>query len=159
MRLAAEVLPVVSVNALRLVVLLVVGAPLSFEVEHVELLLTGHFMDEQSLDVRVRMGKGAELFVLAGLDVLGAVLCLILGDVVETLDLVVRELARLHITAVVNCAKLNVVRVVGVAPSAVLLAVVVRAQLRVVSLQQLARLDFELFEVQVAAVCFVVNNE
>jgi hypothetical protein len=111
------------------------GAPLSFEVEHIELLMPGHLVDEQSLDVRVQVSKGAELFVLAGLDVLGAVLCLILGDVVETLDLVVRELARLHITAVVNWANLNVVRVLGVAPSTILQAVVAKVQLRVVSLQ------------------------
>ena len=147
MGLAAEVLPVVRVNALRLVMILVIGAPLSLEVEHVELLLPGHLVDERRLDVRVRVGEGAELLVLAGLGVLGAVLCLVLGDVVKTLDLVMRKLARLHIAAVVYRAKLNVVRVLGVAATAVLLAVVVRAHLRVVSLQQLARLNFELLEV------------
>lgn len=63
-----------------------------------------------------------------------------------------RKLARLRIAAVVYRAKLNVVRVLGVAATAVLLAVVVRAQLRVVGLQQLASLDFELLKVQVSAV-------
>lgn len=82
MGLAAKVLPVMRVNALRLVMLLVVGAPLSLEVKHVELLLPGHLVDERRFDVRVRVGEGAELFVLAGLGVLGAVLSLILGDVV-----------------------------------------------------------------------------
>lgn len=55
--LAAEVLPVVSVNALRLVVLCVVGTPLGLKVEHEEVLVACHLVDQRCLDVLVGMGK------------------------------------------------------------------------------------------------------
>lgn len=44
-RFPSEVLPVVRVNAQSLVVFLVEWAPLSLKVEHVELAVTGHFVD------------------------------------------------------------------------------------------------------------------
>lgn len=43
--LPPKVLPVVSVDALRLIVLSVIRAPLSFKVEHVELLIASHLMN------------------------------------------------------------------------------------------------------------------
>lgn len=45
MRLPSEVLPVVCVNALGLVVFVVEWAPLSLKVEHVELPVSGHFVN------------------------------------------------------------------------------------------------------------------
>jgi len=44
-RLSSKVLPVVRVNTKCFVVFFVIGAPLSLKVEHIEIMVTGHFVD------------------------------------------------------------------------------------------------------------------
>lgn len=62
--LTAEILPVMRVDTLGFVVLCVVGTPLRFKVEHEEVLVAGHFVDQWRLDILVRMRKGAILLVV-----------------------------------------------------------------------------------------------
>jgi hypothetical protein len=56
-RLPSEVLPVVRVDALSFVVFVVEWAPLCLKVEHVELTVTRHFVDQWCLDVLVVVGE------------------------------------------------------------------------------------------------------
>jgi len=56
-KLPSEVLPVVSVDALSFVVFVVEWAPLCLKVEHVELTVTRHFVDQWCLDVLVVVGE------------------------------------------------------------------------------------------------------
>ena len=62
---AAEVLPVVGVEALGFVVLVGEGAPFGFEVKHEELFILGHLVDQRGLDVVLGVGERAVVFVLA----------------------------------------------------------------------------------------------
>ena len=57
MRFPSEVLPVVSVDALGFVVFVLEWAPLGLKVEHVELTVARHFVDQGCLDVLVAVGK------------------------------------------------------------------------------------------------------
>jgi hypothetical protein len=98
LRLSPEVLPVVGIVALSLIVLLVEGTPLSFEVEHVEVEVLVHEVNDPRLDVSLGVSKGAVLSIVALRDEvgeLGAVLCLVLFYVVQPFNPVVRELARI----------------------------------------------------------------
>jgi hypothetical protein len=61
---AAEVLPVMRVDALGFVVLCVEGTPFGFEVKYVELLIARHLVHERRFDVLIRVRKGAELLVV-----------------------------------------------------------------------------------------------
>lgn len=62
--LATKVLPVVRIDALRLVVLTVLeGTPLRLEVEHVEFLVAWVVMDQAGFDLHLRVGKRAELAI------------------------------------------------------------------------------------------------
>jgi len=106
--LAAEVLPVVGIHAQSFVVLGVVGAPLGLKVEHVEFLISCHFVDEGSLDVLVGVSETAELFVFALLGGLGTELRLVLFDMVQALDFVVCEFA-LFISAALLGAEVKTV--------------------------------------------------
>ena len=146
--LAAEVLPVVRVDALRLVVLGVVGAPLRLEVEHVELLVARHLVDQRRLDVLVAVREGAELLVLALLQRLRAELGLVLLDVVQAFHLVVRVGAVLVAAALQGAEVQPVVHLSAAAPP-VQLPVVLRALLRVVRLLVRALLHLEHLQVQV----------
>lgn len=87
--LSPEVLPIVSVDALRLIVLRVEGAPLRFEVKHVELLIARHLVDQWRLNVRVSVRKGTELFVFTFLSRLGAKFSFVFLNVIQALNLVV----------------------------------------------------------------------
>ena len=146
--LAAEALPVVRVDALRLVVLGVVGAPLRLEVEHVELLVARHLVDQRRLDVLVAVREGAELLVLALLQRLRAELGLVLLDVVQAFHLVVRVGAVLVAAALQGAEVQPVVHLSAAAPP-VQLPVVLRALLRVVRLLVRALLHLEHLQVQV----------
>ena len=59
----SEVLPVVSVATLCFIVLSTKWTPLSLKVEHVELLITWHFVDERCLDIQLSVRKRAVLFI------------------------------------------------------------------------------------------------
>lgn len=63
MRFSSEVLPVMSIVALGLVMLFVEGTPLSLEIEHVEVSIFLHEMDDPSLDVSHGVCKRAVLSV------------------------------------------------------------------------------------------------
>ena len=64
MGLAAKVLPVVGILALRFVVLFrQKRAPLSLEVEHIEVGLLGVFVNKTCFYVDLRMSEGAEVAV------------------------------------------------------------------------------------------------
>jgi hypothetical protein len=101
-RLASEVLPIVSVTTLGFVVLGTEGAPLSLKEEHVEVLVAGHLMDQRRLDVGFSVRERTILLVFALGKGLGAELCLVLFNVVETLDLIVSEFAELVIALLVG---------------------------------------------------------
>lgn len=45
MGLSPKVLPVVCIDALRLIVLSVIWTPFSFKVEHIELLISSHLVN------------------------------------------------------------------------------------------------------------------
>ena len=105
-RLSAEVLPVVRVHTLGLVVLLIVRAPLSFEVVHVEVIISVHLVDQRSLDVGVTVGKRAVLLILAFNLSLGAKFCLVALDMVQTLHFVMSKLTIL-ILAILGLAEVH----------------------------------------------------
>jgi len=150
MWLATEILPIVRVNTLAFVVVGVEGAPLGLEVEHVELLGAGHFVDERGLDVLVGVGEGAVLLVHAIFSALRAELLLILIDVVKTLNFVVGQLA-IKLLAALSLARVRSVVVLGVAPSAVKNSVEEGTLLWVMCFLDLAWFNFEKFEVEVLA--------
>ena len=50
-------MPVVGVYTLRLIVCLDEGAPLSFEVVHVKVVVSRHLVDQPSLNVIIRVSK------------------------------------------------------------------------------------------------------
>ena len=67
-RLAAEVLPVVSVLTLLSEVFLgfgVEGAPNCFEMEHVEVIIMFHFVEDVNAELLVGVCKGAEVSEIA----------------------------------------------------------------------------------------------
>ena len=88
--LAAEVLPVMRINALGLVVLLIVWTPLRLEEVHVEVHVTGHLVDQRRLNIYVRVREGTVLSVLALLLAFCTELCFVAFNVVQTLHFVVR---------------------------------------------------------------------
>ena len=72
--LATKVLPVVRVDALGLVVLSIERAPLSFEVEHPEVGVALHIVDQSRLQLLCRVRKTAVVSILAsGGDAVGPV--------------------------------------------------------------------------------------
>jgi hypothetical protein len=93
MRFPPEILPIVSEDALCLVVLMVEGAPLSLEVEHKKLRITWHFVDQWGFNVGVVVGEGAVVFIDTFLVAHATELLLIFFNVVEAFDLVVSEFA------------------------------------------------------------------
>ena len=102
--LPSEVLPVVSVDALSLVVLLVVWTPLGLEVEHVEVSVLLHLVDESHSQLLGAVSERAVVTVLALVEVLGvvgAVLGLVLLWMVHALHSVVRPEALFAVRAVV----------------------------------------------------------
>jgi len=105
----SEVLPVVRVATLGFIVLSAEGAPLSFEEEHIEVLVAGHLVDQRRLYVSFSVGKGAVLLVLALAEGLGAELCFVLLNVVEALNLVVSKFAELVIALFVRAKFYSVV--------------------------------------------------
>ena len=86
-----EILPVVRIATLRLIMLSTEGTPLSLKVEHVELLITWHFVDQRRLDIQLSVSKRAVLFIFTLVERLRTEFGLVLLDVVESFDLVVRE--------------------------------------------------------------------
>jgi len=92
LRLPAEVLPVVRVVAVGFVVLLVLGAPLSFEMELVVVGVLVHEVEQRGLHLVDRVRERTEFTVLASGEVvgeLGAELRLVALDVIKALYLVV----------------------------------------------------------------------
>ena len=118
MWLSAEILPVVGITALGLVVLGAERTPLSFEVKHVELLVARHLVDQGSFNVQLSVSEAAVLLVLALVEGLGAEFGLVLLNVVQSLNLVVRELAR-HVVALLMRAEVNTITVNSCAPALV----------------------------------------
>ena len=60
----SEVLPVMRIDTLGFVVLLVEGTPLRLEVEHVEVTVLLHLMNQSSFEVFGAMGKRAVVTIL-----------------------------------------------------------------------------------------------
>lgn len=149
--LASEVLPVVSVDTLRLVVLTVLeGTPFCLEVEHVELLVTRVVMNQARFDLQLGVGERTELAVSALLDFAGTELGLVLLYVVETLNISVCELASIPKLALLLSICLAEVRgVEGLNASSVHLGVEVETHLDVVRDVKLAALALEVQQVQV----------
>jgi hypothetical protein len=147
MRLAPEVLPVVRVYTLGFVVFVVERAPLGLEVEHKKLLVPRHLVNEGRLDVLVGMCEGAELFVLAAGDRLGAKLSLVFLNVVESLHFVVDVLA-VDVGAVLEGTEVHAIVVHCGAATLIELSVVVRAILWVVRLWVLTLDHFESLQIQ-----------
>lgn len=115
---SAEVLPVVGVDAVRFVVFFVVDAPLCFEVEHVEVVVAVHFVQQWRLDVFVGVREGAVVVVGALLRArteLGFVVLI----VVQELHLVVSVRTLLILTASLG-ADLRRVRMGGEAATLIL---------------------------------------
>jgi hypothetical protein len=55
--LSPKILPVVCVNTLSLIMLFVEWTPLSFEVEHVEVVIFLHLVDQPSLQILGAVSK------------------------------------------------------------------------------------------------------
>ena len=68
--LPPEVLPIMRIHALSLIVLLVEGAPLSLEVEHVEVCVLDHLVDEARLQLLGAVGEGAVVSIITFVQVL-----------------------------------------------------------------------------------------
>ena len=150
-RASAEVLPVVGVDAVRLVVFFVVDAPLCFEVKHVEVVVSVHFVKQWRLDVFVGVRKGAVVVVGALLRA-RTELGLVVFIVVEELHLVVRVRTLLILTARVG-ADLRRVRMGGEAAPLILgLVVETLALFGVVKVLSRALVNLEHLQVQVLPV-------
>ena len=105
MRFSSEVLPVMSVVTLSLVMFLVEWAPLSLEVEHVEIGILLHKVDYSCLNISHRVSEGAVLSIVAVCQVLrelGAELGLVLLYVIESLHSVMSELTCICLLALVR---------------------------------------------------------
>jgi hypothetical protein len=150
MGLSPEILPIVRVNALRLIMFLVVRAPLRLEVVHVEIGVPRHLVDQRSFDIIVRMRERAILLVFAVLLGLRAKLGFVAFDVVQTFHLVVRLLA-LVVLAVLLFAKVHTVVDLRCTPPLVQQPVVVGAVLGVVGAWVRAADRLKPLEVHVAA--------
>lgn len=118
---AAKVLKIVRIDTLGLVVLVVEGAPLSLEVEHVEvevdLVRNDNLMEQSDLDVLDGVSKTAKVAILARGDlawVKVAEFGLVLLTVVESLHTVVSTLALVAFWALFSLGKLAKLR--GVDP-------------------------------------------
>jgi len=84
----------VGIITLGLVVFIVEGTPFSLEVEHVEVGVFVHFVDDPGLDVVGGVGEGAVFSVIAlveGVGVAGAELGLVLLNVVEPLHSIMSQ--------------------------------------------------------------------
>ena len=93
-RFAAEVLPVVSVFTLRFVVHLALKwAPLCLKVVHVEVSISLILVNQASLEVELRVCKGAVLSVGAIFLCGHTEFCFVLFDVIQTLHITVCLLA------------------------------------------------------------------
>ena len=103
--LPPEVLPVVRVDALGLVVFFVVRAPLSLEVEHVEVGVALHLLDQAHFELLGTVRERAVLAVVTFVQmfgILGAKLGLVLLWMVYALNAVVGHQALLLAVAVVG---------------------------------------------------------
>ena len=60
----SEILPIVRINTLGFVVLLIEGAPLCLEVEHVEVTVLLHLMDQSSFKILGAMSERAVVTIL-----------------------------------------------------------------------------------------------
>lgn len=89
--LAAEVLPVMSVDTLCSIMVSVKWTPLCFEVKHIEFLCSRHLMDKWRLNINIRVGKRTKLLVITALRILGTKLSLVFLDVVQTFNFIMRE--------------------------------------------------------------------
>ena len=155
---APEILPVVRVLALRFVVFSVEWAPLCFEIEHVEVHVLCHIVNDTRLDVFHGVSKRTEFTVLAVVQVLwklGAELCFIFFNMVESLNTIMGEFALiLFFTSIGFCIIAHFRGVIEdlISPSSVLDGVVERAMLVVVLVVNSARFNFEFFQVKMSDV-------
>jgi len=146
--LSPEVLPVVSVVTLGLIVLLVERAPLSLEVEHIEVGIFLHKVNDPCLNVPHRVCKGAVFAVLTVVEVLwefGAKLGLVFFNVVQPLNPIVSKLASfLKCTLFSLCVLAKIWTVVSMLPSLVFHRVEESAVLMVVLVLYGTGVDLEL---------------
>ena len=105
MRFAAEIVPVVGIDTLRLVVCLDEGAPLCLEVVHEKVGVSRHLMDQPRLNVIVGVGKRAELLVVAEIALMGAEFSLVLFDVIQAFHSVVSEVALIFLVTLLGVAE------------------------------------------------------
>ena len=137
-----EILPVVSIATLSLIVLGTEGTPLSLKVEHVELLITWHFVDERCLDIQLSVRKRAVLFIFTLIEGLRTEFGLVLLDVVESFDLVVREFA-VVICALLVRTEIDTIVVQGCTTTPIRSRVILGAPLLVVRLSDQALANFK----------------
>ena len=97
--LAAEIMPIMSIDTLSLVVGFDVGAPLSLEVVHIERVVALHLVDEACLDVLVGVCEGAELLVVADISLVSAKLGFVFLDMVQPFHPIVGSLTRFFLVA------------------------------------------------------------
>jgi hypothetical protein len=62
---ASKVLPVVCINTLSLVMVCIEGTPLSFEVKHVEIVVSLHLVDQSSLKFLGIVGERTVVSIFA----------------------------------------------------------------------------------------------
>lgn len=152
--LPSEILPVVSIHALRLVVVFGERTPGCLEVKQVEVYILGaHQMQQWHLDVLLRMSKAAEIIVLTlpqSLGVVRAEFRLILVRMVEPLHSVVRELALVSTAQLLFRSLAHLVRVLVLRgrPSLVLVRVEIRTVFVIVLVGQRTRLRFKELQIQ-----------
>jgi len=108
MRLPSEVLPVMSIDTLGFIVFLVVGAPFSLEIVHIEICVPRHLMDQRCFNIVVWMRKWAVLLVFAILFCLRAKLGFVAFDMVQPLYFIVCIFA-LIILAIFNFTEIYIV--------------------------------------------------
>ena len=152
--LPSKVLPVVSIVTLSFVVFLVEGAPLCLEIEHVEVKVFLHEVDDACLDIAHGVSEGAVLAIFAVSKVFGessAELCLVLLNMVESLNSVVGQFAGIFaLTAFSLSVVAKVWTVIAAVPSSFVLIGVVKATVLVVVLvMDLAHVHFEFIQNQV----------
>jgi hypothetical protein len=103
--LPPEVLPIVRVHALGLVVLFIEWAPLGLEIEHVEICVFGHFVDEAGLELLGTVREGTVVSIITFMAILG-VLCAIFRLVffwmIDTLHSIVRHLTLVLVRTLVR---------------------------------------------------------
>lgn len=159
MRFSSEVLPVMRIIALSFVVLFVERTPLSFEIEHVEICILLHEMDNPCFYVPLWVSERTKFSIFTVRQMfweLCAKLCLVFLYVVESFHSVMGQSTSILVRASVSLGELAQLRTIELFfPSPIFNWVIILAVLMIVLLSNGAWFYFEELNIQVFD-CFIM---